>query len=226
MIKIISFINLIILTLLLAGCTVSDVNSTKSKAVENELAVNVRTNVAKGDGKTDDTAVFFAADATFPNEQVASPGLILKAEVNHENDSSGKSPLITVTFKNSSTNSFALLNHFAYAAIGPILVARVPDGLAKRGFREYIFDEQISSRDKKPKWIILAPNETYIFKSRISRQLPAGQNRLRVFYMVGPAAYAMIKECRKDPTAPKVFWHGCAFSNFIELNNNGSTIKK
>ena len=166
MIKIISFINLIILTLSLAGCTVSDVNSTKSKVVENKLAVNVRTHGAKGDGKTDDTAVFLAAGATFPNEQVASPGLILKAEVKHENNSSDKSSLITVTFKNSSTNSFALLNHFAYAAIGPLLAACIPDCSVNRGFREYIFDEQISSRDKKSKWIVLAPNKTYIFKSR------------------------------------------------------------
>ena len=224
--KIIPFISLIIFTFLLAGCTVSNGNSTKSKAIENELAVNVRTHEAKGDGKTDNTMAFLAADATFPNEQAASPSLILKAEVKHKNNSSNKFPLITVTFKNSSTNSFALLNHFAYAAIGPSLTARIPDGSANRGFREYIFDEQISSWDKKPKWIVLAPNETYIFKSRISRQLPAGQNRLRVFYMVGPAAYNMIKECKKDPTAPKVFWQGCAFSNFIELNNNGRTIKK
>jgi len=166
-----------------------------------------------------------AAGATFPNNPVAS-SLILKAEVKHENDSSNKSPLITVTFKNSSTNSFALLNHFACAAIGPILAASIPDGSANRGFREYIFDRQTSIRDKKPKWIVLAPNEIYIFKSRISRQLPAGRTRLRVFYMVGPAAYTMIEECKKDPTAPKVFWRGCVFSNFIELNNNGSTIKK
>ena len=150
-------------------------------------------------------------------EPTTSAGLILKAEVVHEAQPSRGSPLIMVTFTNSSTNTFALLNHFAYAAIGPVLALQPLDFSAKRAFREYIFQKQLSKLRASPKWIILKPNGTYIFTSRVSNRLPAGQSQLRVSYMVGENARAMIEECRKDPKAPKTFWQGHVFSNVIEV---------
>jgi hypothetical protein len=130
-----------------------------------------------------------------------------------------------LTFTNASTNSFALLNHFAYCALGPALAVRLPDPSAKRGFQTYVFEKQLSFRKASPKWIILKPNGSYIFTSRISYRLPAGRNRLQVSYMVGGPARSMIEECRKDPKAPKTFWQGHVLSNVVEVNQKESPTK-
>ena len=163
-----------------------------------------------------------AAGDAFPysfgtNWTTTHDGLHLSAVADKTTYGTNERPSVIVTFSNESAAVVVLLNHFAFAAVGPLFRPLICNPENPKQYREVSFVEQISIRKTHPPWIVLKPGEAHRFQSPLNDPLPAGHHCLQVQYSVDGPAESLIAGCRKEPSCPTDFWHGDLMSNVVNI---------
>lgn len=164
--------------------------------------------------------VAFAAASRFTNLTDHSGRLCIAAVADQQAYGTNDRPIITVTFSNASASAVALVNHFAYTAIGPLFQPLLRNPQNTNQYRDALFEKQLSICDAQPLWIILQPSEVHRFTSALYDRLPVGHHFLQVVYAVSGPAECVIADCRKEPGCPKEFWHGALMSNVVKIDVN------